>query len=799
MKKNISINISGIIFHIEEDGYDALRKYLDSINQYFGSFEDSSEILADIENRIAEIFLAKLSEGKQVITREDVNHLMTTMGNVSDFKAAEEQEFAEPKKEQAYTSYSSQNTANKKLYRDQRRKILGGVCAGLGHYFNIDPVWPRVLVALLIFGSGFLLFFAYIILWIVVPGSDGLDEQASVKKMYRDQEHKVLGGVSSGIAAFFNADVTVIRLLFIVLCFVGGLGLLLYIILWIALPEAKTITEKMEMVGEPVTLSNIESTVKKNLNEKGEEESALAKVILFPFRLLAAIINGLGKILVPLMRVMIDVLRIIIGLVFVLIGLSFLISVIIIFGVFFGIVSAHFLPESWGGGLSGLSLPMDAIRNTFPTWIFIVGFIAVLIPCVAFILSGSSIIANRRITSPAVNWTMAGLFFLCFIGLAVTLPRVVSSFKEEGEFKEERKFEPVGQVMTMKVVETGLDDYKSPNLTVRGYDGKEIKLVLRFTSQGNTRKKAIENAQMVEYKVNQVDSILEFDSNLTFKKDARFHFQHLQMQLLIPYQQKFKIDNEMWRLIDNYNKHDIYYNDYQYDSYYSSDEQTWQMDDRGLQCLTCPEKPKSEQGLDDKDQYGLKDFDQVEVKGIFDLVIKKSDRFSVQLDGPEREKKKYRVELSDGRLEIDYKSRGTSFWEKDIADDRVKISILLPTLQKLRLVGAGEFNLVGFEEDEMEISLKGAMVGDAELNVQNLELVMVGPMEFDLEGEGHFLQAEVTGLAQLKAGQYRVDDAVVEAKKLGRARVHATSTLEMYTDAVSSIKYQGNPEVTRRE
>ncbi|MFM7851999.1 MAG: PspC domain-containing protein, partial [Flammeovirgaceae bacterium] len=194
MKKNISINISGIIFHIEEDGYDALRKYLDSINQYFGSFEDSSEILADIENRIAEIFLAKLSEGKQVITREDVNHLMATMGNVSDFKAAEEQEFTEPKREQTYTGYSSQNTANKKLYRDQRRKIVGGVCAGLGHYFNIDPVWPRVLFALLIFGSGFLLLFAYIILWIVVPGSDGLDDQASVKKMYRDQEHKVLGG-----------------------------------------------------------------------------------------------------------------------------------------------------------------------------------------------------------------------------------------------------------------------------------------------------------------------------------------------------------------------------------------------------------------------------------------------------------------------------------------------------------------------------------------------------------------------------------------------------------------------------
>ena len=95
MKKNISINISGIIFHIEEDGYETLRKYLDSINKYFSSFEDSSEIMADIESRIAEIFLSKLSEGKQVITAEDVSALITTMGSVSDFKAAEEQEFSQ--------------------------------------------------------------------------------------------------------------------------------------------------------------------------------------------------------------------------------------------------------------------------------------------------------------------------------------------------------------------------------------------------------------------------------------------------------------------------------------------------------------------------------------------------------------------------------------------------------------------------------------------------------------------------------------------------------------------------------
>jgi hypothetical protein len=127
MKKTLSINVSGIIFHIEEDGYDTLRKYLDSINRYFSSFEDSSEIIADIENRIAEIFLSRLNEGKQVITAEDVAQLIVIMGNVNDFKAAEENEFAGEQAKKETKARSTQPSESKKLVRDQSHKVLGGV------------------------------------------------------------------------------------------------------------------------------------------------------------------------------------------------------------------------------------------------------------------------------------------------------------------------------------------------------------------------------------------------------------------------------------------------------------------------------------------------------------------------------------------------------------------------------------------------------------------------------------------------------------------------------------------------
>ena len=207
MKKNISINISGIIFHIEEDGYDMLRKYLDSVTRYFSSFEDSTEILADIEGRIAEIFLSKLTDSKQVITSDDVQVLMGIMGNVNDFKAAEQNDFAtgtaatgsttenkSSQQSQSSNGYSAK-TEPKRLHRDQQRKILGGVCAGIANYFNVDAVWIRLLFALLIFAYGAAVI-AYIVLWIAVPGSYTLEEPIDTKKMYRDPEKESVGWCS---------------------------------------------------------------------------------------------------------------------------------------------------------------------------------------------------------------------------------------------------------------------------------------------------------------------------------------------------------------------------------------------------------------------------------------------------------------------------------------------------------------------------------------------------------------------------------------------------------------------------
>ncbi len=798
MKKNISINISGIIFHIEDDGYELLRHYLDSINSYFGSFKDSSEILADIESRVAEIFLSKLSDGKQVITVEDVQSLIATMGSVNDFKAAEEQETVDQEKttERAeYKKTSTSSTTHKRLYRDPKRKILGGIGAGLGHYFNVDPVWPRLLLALLVLGSYGGLVLLYIILWIILPASQELVEEQPVKKMFRNSSNKVLGGVASGVAAFFGADLVLVRVLFAISIFLGGLGVIVYLILWFSLPEAKTITEKMQMQGEPVTLSNIESSVKKNLNEKeGQEESTLAKVVLFPFRIIAAIINALVKAITPLAKLVVDIFRIAFGVCISMTGFLLMLSVILVAGIFFGYIHNSFLPEDWKGlNFDHAGLPMEAIRQSFPIGTFICAGIVLFIPALFVMILGNSILAKKFTLKPYAGWALFVIFFLSLAFLAINIPGIVYGFKEEAEFKIEKTFAITKKIQVLKLHRVALDDYRVTNINLKGYDGNEIKIIERFEAQGSTKLVAKENAQLVGYIVTQEDSTFTFDSNITFKKNSKFKFQRLNIDLFIPYGQAFEVDHELWEILQN--------NPPYYNININRETYQWKFTLEGkLECLTCPAKANKQDGIADNDEFGLKDFKEIELKGIFNVMILRGDEYSIQIKGNEDQKKLYAVNQYADKLEIYYKTKRSKFWNRTFAQKEfVTLEITMPSLEKLEVTGAGKISIKGFEEDEMHIHLSGAMSGEANLLVDQLYYTSTGPIAFELDGHGDYLDASVSGPSQLKADGFKLTRANITAHGLGQVSVNPTETIEINKDFTSNVKYTGNPEVIKKE
>jgi phage shock protein PspC (stress-responsive transcriptional regulator) len=160
MKKTFTINISGTVFHIEEDAYEVLQKYLINLKNHFGTSEEGKEILTDIEARIAEIFIEKSTGDQKVVSIEMVNTAIEIMGTPEDFVEEETEEVYQPTEE---------SKRKRRLYRDPDHRVIGGVCGGLGAYFNMDPVILRIIFVALLFLTGGTAFLAYIILWIAVP------------------------------------------------------------------------------------------------------------------------------------------------------------------------------------------------------------------------------------------------------------------------------------------------------------------------------------------------------------------------------------------------------------------------------------------------------------------------------------------------------------------------------------------------------------------------------------------------------------------------------------------------------
>jgi phage shock protein PspC (stress-responsive transcriptional regulator) len=187
MKITVSINLGGYSFNIDEDAYAELKMYLKNLELHFAGEESSSEILSDIETRMAEIFRTKLTNFKQVINIDDVRQVISVLGTPEDI------------------SDNEGPTAREK------------------------------------FSS---------------PG---------YHRMYRDTDHRVIGGVCAGIAAYWDIELWLIRLIFFALAMMG-VGILIYLILYIVIPEAKTTAEKIEMKGNPVNIHNIKDSVKKEFD-----------------------------------------------------------------------------------------------------------------------------------------------------------------------------------------------------------------------------------------------------------------------------------------------------------------------------------------------------------------------------------------------------------------------------------------------------------------------------------------------------------------------------------------------------
>ena len=177
MKKTLTVNLGGTVYHIDEDAYKLLDTYLSNLRIHFCREEGAEEIVHDMELRISELFTDRLRDGKQVITIEDVEEIIAQMGKPEDL-GDEADGGGETSKDGS--TYSQTAKGPRRLFRDSDNKVLGGVASGLAAYFGWDPTWVRIIFLILgISLKGFVI--AYIIAWIVIPLARTVPEKLAMR------------------------------------------------------------------------------------------------------------------------------------------------------------------------------------------------------------------------------------------------------------------------------------------------------------------------------------------------------------------------------------------------------------------------------------------------------------------------------------------------------------------------------------------------------------------------------------------------------------------------------------------
>jgi phage shock protein PspC (stress-responsive transcriptional regulator) len=594
MKKIININLSGRVIPIEDSAYEKLQAYIESLRRYFIKEEGRDEIINDIESRIAELMNEKIRKGADSVTDADIDEIISSMGRPEDFEAEEAETISAGTKSQQSNFADEQTYTTRKrnrLYRDSSDKILGGVCSGLANYMNVDPAIVRILFAIVTFGGFGFGIIAYLLLWIILPARD-LDYYGG-KRLYRNPEDRIFGGVASGIAAYFKREAWTIRLIFaapillsillsliswpfyhegvfipnVVFGSLSGTFIFAYIILWIVLPEAHSDYQRMEMRGEKVDVNTIRQNVKDRAKEFGEDVKTTAQNIGSKAKEFA---NTRGKEFASEAK---DVARRTAS------GLGHVIAVIfkafflliagsIAFGLLVGLMALIF------GGIGIWPVKnflLDGFWQNAFAWGTLLFFLAV--PIIAFITWLVRRMMRVRSQHSYLGWIFGGLWVLGWISASLFAASIANDFRMSNERKPGTDLsitQPANGKMIVRVSEAEIEyggSFSWINTNDRGFDLTEdtlrlsnIKIRVQLSqdsnyhveikkySRGKNGADAETRAQKIGFNAIYRDSILDVGSGISIDRDSKFRAQQVVVVIEVPEGKKIRFEETVNKL-----------------------------------------------------------------------------------------------------------------------------------------------------------------------------------------------------------------------------------------------------------
>ncbi|NJX16724.1 PspC domain-containing protein [Tamlana crocina] len=538
MNKTVNINLAGIFFHIDEDAYLKLQRYLEAIKRSFTDSQGRAEIIADIEARIAELFNERVQNDKQVIRIKEVDEVISIMGQPEDYLVDDEIFEDEPQ-----ATYKRRSQPSKKLFRDTDNSYIGGVSSGLAHYFGIDAIWIRLAWVLLIFGA--------------------------------------------------------------------GTGILLYILLWILVPEANTTAEKLMMTGEPVNISNIEKKIKDGFDSVTETVSDVAKNVSDSVSNAAKKVDvkkGANSIksssrsffdtLADVIMFFLKVFAKLVGVFLIFVGAMALIALVI---ALFSLGAADIIP--------GMDMLDIFNAGNTPIWLVsLMVFFTVGIPFFFLFYLGLKILINNlKSIGNIAKFTLLGLWLISIIGLIIVGIKQASEHAFEERFIEKTEL-PITATDTLSIKMVGHDNFNARNfyrhsdfklaydengekvifssnidIIVKSTTDSVARVAIEKRADGRDYDKAIERAKNINYHFELDNNTLLLDSYLTTEPKNKYSEQKVDVILYLP-------ENTVV-YFNNSTKSFLYYKKYNGNIISKAHTNHYvKILDEDSECLDCPEE-----------------------------------------------------------------------------------------------------------------------------------------------------------------------------------------------------------------
>lgn len=726
MKKVININFHGRVVPIEETAYEILKQYVDSLKKYFAKEEGSDEIINDIESRIAELFAENIKKGNTCITDNAVESIIKSMGRPEDFEAEEtaasDTSYNHQNYNQTSSSTSSGSTAKTRLYRAENDKVLGGVCAGLANYLRVDATVVRVLFAIITFGGFGTGFLIYILMWAIIPSREL--ESNLKKRLYRNPEEKVIGGVASGLAAYFNIQVWIPRLIFALPLVLGILGSMthrffwgfdfgpsfifgsfggsltvIYAILWAIIPEANSASEKLEMRGERVDLNTIKNTIQEDLEgfknratkmgseikEKaqkfGEEvkDTVHAKSQSFSAEA-APRAKSAGRRIGSAIGILFKAFFLFLG----------------------GIICFAFLMAFIGIAIGGVAVfPLkdffiEGFWQNFFAWATFI--LLLLVPVIAMITWIIRRIMGVRSRNRYIGLSFTILWVLGIVSAVLFVSTFINNFRGQARDKQEYTItQPTSSKIIVRVIEPKIKMYSrfyrmdgfvkftddslflnniKINIT-KSFDANYHVTAFKY-SGGYSEIAALEAVKEINYSFNQEDSLLNLNNSFALKKGTKFRNQRIIFQIQVPVGKRIYLDRSISRKFDWVNMHfgNDWENDWGWDDENTGKSEYWRSNVEYIMTSSGLERVDKREKWDDSYEYeNPKDYKEELKKDI--------EKKELELEDKKKELKK----TSD----TSYKYNQTFFYKNKQPLINVKKETLKTVVKGLQQVLAERF------------------------------------------------------------------------------------------------------------